>query len=168
MAEQKTNDSDVKNFTPPAKTFTVEFFVGLFALVGCAAFGYLSINIAGMSLFDTNYYHVTAEFDNISGLQDGASVELAGVPIGEVESISLTDTSAKVHMKVLKSVPIRDDDSAAIRTKGIIGDRYVKIIPGGSEKIVQPGGEIFQTESVVEFEEVIGKFIHSLDSGEES
>lgn len=163
MGDEKAND-----FAPPRRTFTVEFFVGLFAFAGCASFGYLAINIAGMEFFDRSHYYVVAEFDNVSGLQDGASVELAGVPIGEVSSIALTDTSAKVRMKVRKDVPIREDDSAAIRTKGIIGDRYVKIIPGGAEETVKPGGEIFNTESVVEFEEIIGKFVHSLDSGDES
>ena len=52
---------------------------------------------------------------------------------------------------------------AAIRTKGIIGDRYVKIVPGASVNRLNGGGEITDTESAVEFEEVIGKFIHSLD-----
>ena len=163
VSEQKQE----KTYSPPSRTFTTEFFVGVFAVVGCLCFAYLAINIGGMRLGDGGTYLVSAEFDNVSGLEQGASVEMAGVSIGEVTSIVLSDTSAKVSFTVTDGVNLREDDILAVRTKGIIGDRYLKVIPGGSEEMISDGGEIFDTESVVEMEEVIGKVIHSLNNKDE-
>lgn len=150
-------------FIVPKRTFTVELYVGLFAIVGLACFGYLAINIAGMEFLDRGHYLVSAEFDNISGLEPGAQVEIAGVPIGQVSSIELKNTSALVEMRIKEGVKLRDDDIAAIRTKGIIGEKYVKITAGGSEEVIRPGDQIVDTESVVEMEDIIGKFIHKLE-----
>jgi phospholipid/cholesterol/gamma-HCH transport system substrate-binding protein len=67
-----------------------------------------------------------------------------------------------VELKISNSVKLRDDDIAAIRTKGIIGDRYVKISRGSSDIYVEPGQRITETESVVDFEDIIGKIIHNI------
>lgn len=147
----------------PRKKLTVEFMVGIFVIVGCFCFAYLAINIAGMRFFQANVYQLTAKFDNISGLTVGASVEIAGVPIGEVAQINLDGTNALVTMNINKGIVVRDDDIAAIRTKGIIGEKFVKIIPGGSDQSVKNGEAITDTESAVEFEEIIGKFIHKME-----
>jgi len=161
VSNEENNDD---GFVPPKKTFTIEFWVGLFAIVGVLCFSYLSINIAGMKLSNAGYYAVSASFSNVAGLTLGAPVEIAGVPVGEVTNVLLKETEAIVEMQVRNEVRLRDDDIAQIRTKGIIGDKYVKISPGGSEDNIENGGEIFDTESAVEFEDVIGKLIHSLGS----
>lgn len=152
-----------ETFTPPKRSFTTEFWVGIFALVGVSCLAYLATGIAGMSVLRTGFYDVTAEFDNISGLENGAPVEIAGVPIGEVRSIELKDTMAFVHMSIRDGVPLRADDIASIRTKGIIGDRYIRISPGASDKVMNSGGTIRDTESAVDIEEVIGKIIHRME-----
>lgn len=141
----------------------VEFFVGIFFLASLACLAYLCVNLGKMRLFDTNRYVVKAEFDNISGLKLGAPVELAGVGIGEITRFDLKGTSAIVSLSIDQSVKLRSDDIAAVRTKGIIGDRYIKIIPGSSDIILQPGAEITDTESTVELEDLVGKFIHKMD-----
>jgi len=74
---------------------------------------------------------------------------------------------AIVHLKLTQDVKISDDDIASIRTKGIIGDRYVKISRGSSTKFIEPDGTIVETESVVDIEDVIGKVIHSLSGDKE-
>ena len=148
----------------PRRSFSIEFFVGLFTLAAVAAAGYLAIGLGELKLFASDRYTIFAEFDNISGLQHGASVEIAGVPIGQVTKIDLKDPAAIVTLELIKSVQIRDDDIASIRTKGIIGDRYVKISRGASEKMIPVGGTMTETESVVDIEDVIGKFVHSLGS----
>jgi len=163
--EDKKNNKD--EFKAPAKSYKVEFMVGLFAILGMLAFCYLAINLAGIRLLPTDSYVVTAEFDNISGLTVGAPVEIAGVPIGSVKGIELTDTSALVTLDLVRKIQLRDDDIAAVRTKGIIGDKYIKIVPGASEDLVDNGGKIFDTESVVDFEDVIGRVIHSMEGGDE-
>lgn len=151
----------------PRRTVTVEFIVGVFTLVGCAAAGYLAIGLGGLKLGHGNTYEVVAEFDNVSGLKYGASVEIGGVPIGEVSEITLNDPMALVRMRIDNSVKLRDDDVLSVRTKGIIGDRYIKVSRGGSGEEIQPGGKVYDTESVVDIEDLIGKFIHNLDSGKE-
>lgn len=146
----------------PKRTFSLEFMVGLFTLIGVAAAGYLAVGLAGLEVGPSDKYDIYAEFDNISGLKYGASVEIAGVPIGEVSAISLKDPAARVTLKISNQFKIRDDDIASIRTKGIIGDRYVKISRGSSPKFIEPGQTITETESVVDIEDVIGKVVHSL------
>jgi phospholipid/cholesterol/gamma-HCH transport system substrate-binding protein len=162
MMEEKVSGKN--EFQPPQKGLKVEFFVGLFTLVSLACLGYLAVNIGGIRLFDTGYYIIKAEFDNVSGLEVGAGVEIAGVAVGEVANITLDDVSAVVSLRVYDSIRIREDDIASVRTKGIIGDRYVKIIPGGSEEAVAHGETLMDTESVVDLEEVLGKFIHQMDN----
>lgn len=156
----------------PKRGFTLEFFVGLFALVGCLAVGYQAIGLGGFSLTNSDTYEILAEFDNISGLKSGAPVEIAGVPIGEVIGVELKDPEALVRLRLNKAIQIYDDDIASIRTQGIIGDRYVKISRGASDTAIQPGGIIIETESVVDIEDIIGKIVHSLgadgDSKDES
>lgn len=141
-----------------------EFWVGVFTIAGLLCFAYLSINIGGMRVSNAGYYDVSATFGNVSGLQVGAPVEIAGVQIGEVVDVALVETDALVSLKIKEETPLRDDDIAQIRTKGIIGDKYIKISPGGSEDIIESGGELSDTESAVEFEDVLGKFIHSMES----
>ena len=146
----------------PKRSVSLEFFVGLFAMAGVGAAAYLAVGLAGLEFGTSNKYDIYAEFDNISGLKYGASVEIAGVPIGAVSEINLKDPVARITLKLDKSIHIKDDDIASIRTKGIIGDRYVKISRGASDKYIEPGGTMVETESVVDIEDVIGKVVHSL------
>jgi phospholipid/cholesterol/gamma-HCH transport system substrate-binding protein len=108
-----------------------------------------------------------AEFDNVSGLKYGASVEIAGVPVGEVTKIELKDPKAIVSLKINNSFRVKDDDILSIRTKGIIGDRYVKVSRGASDIYIPVNGITKETESVVDIEDVIGKVIHSLSGDKE-
>ena len=128
----------------------------------------MAVGLGGIEIFNSSSYYLKAEFDNISGLKVGASVEIAGVPIGQVVGISLKDPQAVVTMKVGNSIKIQDDDIAAIRTKGIIGDRYIKISRGASEGFLEPGDTMIETESVVDIEDIIGKLVHSLSGSEET
>lgn len=154
----------------PKRSFSLEFWVGLFFMAAVAAGGYLAVGLGSVRLFQSDRYEIVAEFDNISGLKGGASVEIAGVPVGEVTAITLDDSFARVTLSIDNHIRIRDDDIASIRTKGIIGDRYVKISRGASDLHVQPGGKMPETESVVDFEDIIGKIIHNLsgDKDEEA
>ena len=89
------------------------------------------------------------------------------MPIGVVSNINLNDPVARVALKLDRAVRLKDDDIASIRTKGIIGDRYVKISRGASDTYVPEGGTLFETESVVDIEDVIGKVVHSLSGDDE-
>lgn len=148
----------------PRRKFSVEFLVGLFTMLGVGATGYLAINLGGLELAGNDKYPVYAKFTDISGLKFGASVEMAGVPIGEVSEISLKGGEAEVKMLINKDVSLHDDDQLNIRTKGIIGDRFVKVVPGGSEKKIAPGQSIHDTNGSVDIEDLLGKFVHGMDS----
>lgn len=160
--DQSKFSNQTQQLQVPKRTFSLELLVGLFAAAGVAAAAYLAVGLAGLELGEGNTYTIYAEFDNISGLKYGASVEIAGVPIGLVSDIVLKDPAAKVSLKLDRKVKIKDDDIASIRTKGIIGDRYVKISRGASDTYIPEGGTLLETESVVDIEDVIGKVVHSL------
>ncbi len=150
-------------FEMPKKKFTIEFIVGIFVIFGILCFAYLSINLASIKIFKNNFYTVTAKFDNISGLLVGAPVEIAGVRVGEVSKISLDNTSALLSLSINNGIELRDDDIASIRTKGIIGEKYVKILPGGADDVIKADGRLSETESAVDLEEIIGKVIHRME-----
>jgi phospholipid/cholesterol/gamma-HCH transport system substrate-binding protein len=138
----------------------LELAVGVFVLLGLACLAYLAINLGKMEIYGAGY-NIYANFDNASGLKTGAAVEVAGVEVGRVAAIQVTPQyQARVSMKLQPGVKIHDDAIASIRTKGIIGDKFVKLSPGNSEKIIPPGGTIIDTESGIDLEEVIGSYIH--------
>jgi phospholipid/cholesterol/gamma-HCH transport system substrate-binding protein len=149
----------------PKRTFTVEFIVGVFAIISVACASYLAVGLGDVQIFGSDQYNLFAEFENVSGLKKGASVEIAGVQVGQVDDIQLKESSAILTLSLDKKYTIKDDDMALIRTKGIIGDRYVKISRGSSATLLTPGKTIKDTESVVDIEDLIGKFIHNMDSG---
>ena len=141
---------------------TVETVVGIFVLIGLICVGYLTIKLGQMDILGkSSHYPVFARFQDASGLKLGAPVEMAGVPIGKVEEIVLDHERemAKVMMLIKKDVELTDDTIAAIKTSGLIGDRYVKLIPGGSPMTIEPGGVITETESAVDIESLISKYV---------
>ena len=142
------------------KRGNLELVVGLFVLLGLSCLAYLAIHLGKMEVWGSGY-QVTAQFDNISGLKVGAAVEVAGVEVGRVESIKLSPgDQAKLVLRLEPGLKLRDDAIASIRTKGIIGDKFVKLSTGNSEKAISHGGKIRTTESAVEWEELISKYIH--------
>jgi len=163
-----TGKSNTDKIALPKRSFSLEFFVGLFTIAGLVCLGYLAMGLGNFQLLPSNEYEVSAEFDNISGIKSGASVEIAGVQVGTVGAIELKDSIAVIKLRLSNAIKLRDDDIASIRTKGIIGDRYVRISRGASDQIIAPGGKIFETESVVDLEDVIGKIVHSMTEGKET
>ena len=137
----------------------VNVTVGLFMVLGILALGYLSIKLGRVSLFGTGGYIVTVDFPSVGGLKSGSAVEIAGVEIGRVESIGLADYQARVVMKVEPGVKLQEDSIASIKTKGLIGEKYIRISPGGSDKIIPPNGRIREVEAPVDFEELLSKYI---------
>jgi phospholipid/cholesterol/gamma-HCH transport system substrate-binding protein len=138
----------------------LELVVGIFVLAGLACLAYLAIHLGKMEIWGRGY-QVVANFDNVSGLKEGASVEVAGVNVGRVDSIRLTQGDrARVAMRLDLDLKLHSDAIASIRTKGIIGDKFVKISPGAAEKLIPPGGTIRDTESSIDLEELLSSYIH--------
>ncbi|GLI32669.1 outer membrane lipid asymmetry maintenance protein MlaD [Desulforhabdus amnigena] len=140
------------------KTST-EIIVGIFVLLGVACIAYLSVSLGEVDLFGNPYYRVSAEFNSITGLKKGSTVEIAGVEVGKVLDISLDSYMAKVTMGIRKDIKLSDDTIASVRTKGIIGDMFIKLSPGGSSEMLEPGGVLVETESAISLEELISKYI---------
>src|SRR6266540_3586300 len=121
------------------KRATLETVVGIFVLIGILCLAYLSIKLGKMELFGGNTYQVYADFDSVSGLKSGASVEIAGVEVGRVGRIILDPKSgnmARVYLRIRSGLKLQDDVIASVRTRGIIGDKFILLKPGGSEKIL--------------------------------
>ncbi len=147
------------------KKFNVEIVVGLFMLVGFASFAYLSVKLGDVQLFGNDNYTVEARFGSVAGLKTGASVNIAGVEVGKVVQIVLDPDSydAVVKLEIAPQIELQEDSIASIRTAGMIGDRYVSISPGGSPILLEDGGELLETESSINLEELISKYIFNKD-----
>jgi phospholipid/cholesterol/gamma-HCH transport system substrate-binding protein len=147
------------------KKINTEFVVGVFMIAGFLAFIYLSSQMGEFSVFSLEKnYQIEAEFDNVSGLKVGATVEIAGVTIGKVSDISLgIDGLAKVVLLINRDVEVTADAIASIRTQGLIGDKYIKITMGAEDETLKDGGVIFDTESSIDIEELVSKYIFESD-----
>ena len=140
--------------------FNAETAVGLFVLAGILCLGWLSVKLGKLEIVGGDTVPVVAEFTSVAGLKEGGSVEIAGVEVGKVASISVNDYKARVLLKIRKGIPLQEDTIASIRTRGLIGDRYVNLAPGASDRLIPPGGRIRETEPAVDLEDLLGKFIH--------
>jgi phospholipid/cholesterol/gamma-HCH transport system substrate-binding protein len=138
---------------------SLEITVGVFFILGIVCLAYLSLIAGGPGVVGESQYRVNALFNSITGLKKGAAVEIAGVQVGTVLDISLEGNQARVVLGIKKGVRLSDDTVASIRTKGVIGDIFVKLIPGGSGREIGPGGTLTETESAISLEELIGKYM---------
>lgn len=141
----------------------LEMMVGTFMLIGILCLGYVSIKLGKLEFGSGDSYTVSARFDSVSGLKPGARVEVAGVEVGKVDRIALDAKSgdqALAYLKIKNGVKITDDVIASVRTSGIIGDKFIKLRPGGSEKMLKNNDKIRETESAIDIEELVSKFIH--------
>ncbi|XXJ21276.1 outer membrane lipid asymmetry maintenance protein MlaD [Desulfovibrio caledoniensis] len=137
-----------------------ETAVGIFVIMGLLAVVYMSVKLGNVQLFSDKYYEIKANFTDISGLKVNAPVQMYGVEIGFVSHIGLDQKKgvAAVSLMLLKEVELTDDAIAAIKTNGLIGDKYVKIVPGGLGDPVKPGDTLFNTLPAVDLEDLISKF----------
>jgi phospholipid/cholesterol/gamma-HCH transport system substrate-binding protein len=143
------------------KQSKIEFSVGIFMILGLIAISFIAIRLGDLSMFGRDQYQVIARFTSASGLRSGAYVEAAGVRVGEIENI-VFDTEeyyAVVTMNIDTGVKISEDAIASVRTAGIIGDKFIKLTPGGSDIFLTEGMEIYETEPSINLEELISKYI---------
>jgi phospholipid/cholesterol/gamma-HCH transport system substrate-binding protein len=143
------------------KRSSIETSVGIFVLIGIICVGYLTIKMGKMEWFGKDKYVLYARFQSVSGLKIGAQVEIAGIQIGSVSAITYDQERqvALVEMKIQNDVEITDDVIASVKTSGMIGDKYIKLSPGGSDMMLEPGEMIVTTEPAVDLEELISKYV---------
>jgi phospholipid/cholesterol/gamma-HCH transport system substrate-binding protein len=138
----------------------LEFIVGVFVLVGIVCLGYLSIKLGKLELIGGNVYEVIAQFNTASGLKAGSSVEIAGVEVGRVRAITLNEDRAAVLLAVDNKVKLYTDTIASIKTRGIIGEKFLALPPGGGGDPLKPGDTIRDTESGLDLEELVSQYVH--------
>jgi phospholipid/cholesterol/gamma-HCH transport system substrate-binding protein len=141
------------------KRSALDLGVGVFVLIGLIALGWMSVKLGRIDLLGNRGYVVSADFPTVGGLKAGSTIEIAGVEVGRVDRIVLLDYQAHVVMVIQPGVKLQDDSIASIKTKGLIGERYVRISPGGSDKIIPPNGRIREVEPPVDIEELLSKYI---------
>lgn len=134
-----------------------EFFVGLFMVVGIVCIAFLSIRIARNEFFASGGYEVQAVFSNCNGIRSGSPILIAGVEVGRVKQIVLQDYEAKVTLMIQPGVVLQKDAIASIKTKGMIGEKYIEITPGGDEQAIPPGGRFRDTQPAMDLEGLISK-----------
>jgi phospholipid/cholesterol/gamma-HCH transport system substrate-binding protein len=142
--------------------------VGIFVAVGLASIAYLSIQVGGVSYKGPGGLTLVATFDEVGGLKPRAPVAIAGVTVGEVESIELDEyLRARVILDVDGSLELPVDTSAGIRTAGLLGDQFIALEPGGEDELLRSEEEIAFTESALSIERLIGRFVHDAGLDEE-
>jgi phospholipid/cholesterol/gamma-HCH transport system substrate-binding protein len=138
----------------------LELMVGAFVLFGIVCLGYLSIKLGKLEVIGGDLYEVDAQFNSASGLKAGSTVEIAGVVVGRVKSIVLKEDRAMVRLAVQNGTKLYSDTIASIKTRGIIGEKFLTLSPGGSGDPLKPGDMIRDTESGLDLEELVSQYVH--------
>lgn len=142
---------------------TVEIGVGVFLLAGMLALVVLALNVSGLNLSEqSGGYRIYARFDNVGGLTPRAKVAMSGVQIGQVTAIRIDKERlmAEVEMEIFDDVDyLTVDSSASILTAGLLGEKYIGVVPGAEDELLQDGDYIQDTQSALVLEELIGKFL---------
>jgi phospholipid/cholesterol/gamma-HCH transport system substrate-binding protein len=138
----------------------LEMVVGVFVFVGILCLGYLSIKLGKLEMIGGDVYEVEAQFNSASGLKPGSTIEIAGVEVGRVRGITLNQDRAIVKLAVNKTVKLYSDTIASIKTRGIIGEKFLALSPGGGGDPLKPGDTIRDTESGLDLEELVSQFVH--------
>ena len=143
------------------KKISIETSVGLFMFLGIISIGYLSINLGDLGWIGDKHYSLHAYFQSVSGLKAGANVEMSGVQIGRISSIVLDQEkqAASISFRIKKGIILTDDVIASVKTAGLLGDKFVSLLPGASDEILKPGDQITETESAVDLEDLISKYV---------
>ena len=138
----------------------METVVGIFVVIGIVCVGYMTIKLGKLPFFTDDGYSLSARFRSVSGLRMGSPVEVHGIQVGTVKRLDIDQEKemAVIRVHIRNDVTVFDDGSAAIKTSGLIGDKYVKIEPGGSGAPLADGGWITETSSPLDIEDIIGKY----------
>src|SRR5690349_21869383 len=139
----------------------IETVMGAVVLVVAAVFLFFAYSTSQVRAVQG--YQVTAQFERIGALRDGGDVRIAGVKIGSVVSETLDPKTflATVRMSIDPAYRLPEDTVAEIVSAGLLGDRFMALVPGGSEEMIPPGGRIKFTQSPVSLESLIGQMIFS-------
>ena len=142
------------------KKYSAEAIVGVFVVIGLICIGYMTIKLGKAEFFASDSYVLYARFSSVSGLRTGSVVEVHGIEVGTVGNLSIDQEKqmAFTELRINKGIKIYDDASATVKTAGLIGDKFVKIEPGGSGEVLKAGAAIIDTTTPPDIEDLIGKY----------
>jgi phospholipid/cholesterol/gamma-HCH transport system substrate-binding protein len=140
----------------------LEPIVGALVLLIAGTFAWFAYTTTGLG--GRQGYEVAAHFDRVGGLSTGSDVRVSGVKVGTVTALALDSKSylADVRFSVARSIEIPDDSVAQITSEGLLGSQFLNIVPGASDTMVKPGGQLKYTQAPVDLMQLLGKFMFSL------
>jgi phospholipid/cholesterol/gamma-HCH transport system substrate-binding protein len=139
----------------------IETVMGAVVLVIAAVFLFFAYSTSHVR--SVSGYVLTAKFDRVDGIRDGGDVRISGIKVGSILSLSLDPTNylAIVKMSLDPTIKVPSDTVAQILSNGLLGDKYLALIPGASDEVIKPGGEIKFTQAPMSLENIIGQYIFS-------
>ena len=147
---------------PVMQTLGLSLRVVFFLVSGALSLGYLFTYLGEADVrVSWGTYSIRAVFTNASGLHPGSIIEIAGVPVGQVTAITLDGTRSEVTLRLRGDIQVQRDAIASIQTKGLLGDRYVVITPGGSDDVIKPGEKLRETESPLDLPGLLSAYVNS-------
>ncbi len=142
------------------KKYSMETTVGVFVAIGLLCMGYMTVKLGKLSLFGEDKYVLYARFSSVSGLKAGSPIEIFGIQVGKVEKLEIDPQKqmALVELGINGGIKVYEDASVSVKTAGLIGDKFIKVDPGGSGNLLKPGGTITETSSALDIEDLIGRY----------
>ena len=146
----------------------IETVMGAVVLVVAAVFLFFAYTTSQVRAVGGGY-PVSASFTRVEGLRDGGDVRISGIRVGSILSQSLDPQSyeAIVKMEIDSSIKLPTDSVATIASSGLLGDKYLSIVPGADDEFIKPGGKIGHTTPPISLESLIGQFIYGQQSGQQ-
>ncbi|NOQ96368.1 MAG: MCE family protein, partial [Desulfobacterales bacterium] len=138
--------------------FGTEIKVGLFVLAGIIILAYMSVKVGKFEIGREKGYEIVAYFDSASGLNIDVPVEIAGIEVGRIKNIALERGKAKVTMRIKPDISVPSDSKAFIRAKGLMGDKFIEIIPGKPEfPSLKSGERIVNTYTPTDIDQLLNR-----------
>ena len=143
------------------KKYPMQTAVGIFVVIGLICIGYMSVKLGKVSLFQSDTYTLYARFTSVQGLRVGSPVDVFGIDAGSVSNMVIDNERqvATVTMLIDNSVKVYNDASATIKSMGLIGDKYIRIDPGGAGSILKSRQTITNTAAEPDIEDLLGRYI---------
>ena len=140
------------------------------AIVLAVAIGFLTFAYRSSQVSDADGYELLARFDRVDGLERGADVRISGIKVGTVVDQTLDPESfrAEIRFTLREDVQLPSDSSAAVVSNGLLGGKYLAVVPGGDIEMLEPGDEVTLTQSSINLEDLIGHMIFNQGSGSAS
>ena len=143
-----------------------ETVIGFIVLVCAGAFLYFALKISNTQAI--NGYNVRAKFENIEGISPGSDVKIGGIKVGSVigQSIDSYTYEVRIIMEINKDIRVPSDSSIKVSSSGLLGSKFIKIEPGADDIYLEDGDEFMFTQSAIDLEDLIGRFVFNNDKKE--